>query len=93
MNLDIRHIARADHGRFETTVDGLVCDTDYRLADHVMTIHHTGVPAQLGGRGIAAALTKTALDHARAAGWKVQPVCSYARVYIERHPEMQALLA
>lgn len=93
MNLDIRHIAHAEHGSFQTTVDGHLCDADYLLAGSVMTITHTGVPAQLGGRGIAAALTKAALDHARSAGWKVRPACSYARTYIERHAEMQALLA
>ena len=93
MNLDIRHLALADHGSFQTTVDGLQCEADYRLAGRVMTITHTGVPAALGGRGIAAALTKAALDHARAAGWTVRPACSYARTYIERHPDMQSLLA
>ena len=93
MTLDIRHLAHADHGSFQARVDGLVCDADYLLANDVMTITHTGVPAPLGGRGIAAELTKAALAHARAAGWKVQPLCSYARAYIERHPEMQSLLA
>ena len=39
------------------------------------------------------ALTHHALETARARGWKVRPVCSYAVVYIERHPEYLPLVA
>ena len=34
-----------------------------------------------------------ALDDARARGWKVRPLCSYADAYIRRHPEYNDLLA
>ena len=34
-----------------------------------------------------------ALDHARANGLKVSPLCSYARAYMQRHPETLPLLA
>ncbi|HET6587508.1 MAG TPA: GNAT family N-acetyltransferase, partial [Oleiagrimonas sp.] len=60
---------------------------DYRLRDGVMTITHTGVPEVIGGRGIAASLTRFALETARREGWKVVPACSYAAVFIRRHPE------
>jgi predicted GNAT family acetyltransferase len=84
MGLDIRHLAVAH--RFETTVDGHVCELDYNLHGQVMTITHTGVPEQVGGRGIASELVRTALDTARREGWKVVPACSYAQVWMERHP-------
>ena len=57
-------------GRFETTVDGVLCVLEYGLRDGVMTITHTGVPEVVGGRGVAAALTRCALDTARAEGWR-----------------------
>ncbi len=79
--------------RFETTVDGSVCELDYRLADGVMTITHTGVPPQVGGRGLAAALVESALTTARAEGWKVVPACSYADVWMRRHPDFDDLRA
>jgi len=82
----------AEH-RFEAIVEGASCVADYRLVGDVMAITHTEVPPYLGGRGIAAALTQAALDHARAAGLKVRPLCSYARAYMQRHPETLALLA
>jgi predicted GNAT family acetyltransferase len=91
MNLAIEH--QAARGRFCTLVDGEACVVDYRLEGGVMVINHTEVPRRLEGRGIAAALTQAALDHAQAQGLKVNPLCSYARTYMRRHPQTQALLA
>ena len=79
-------------GRFECTVDGSPCELDYRLDGARMAIVHTGVPQQVGGRGIAAELTRAALDTARSRGWKVLPLCSYAAAYFRRHPEYSDLL-
>ena len=91
MGLDIRHLAAAH--RFETTVDGVVCELDYQLHDGVMTITHTGVPEQVGGRGIAGELVRTAVETARREGWKIVPACSYAQVWMQRHPEFNDLRA
>lgn len=89
MNHAIEHHPEAQ--RFEITVDGLRSVAEYRLADGVMHMTHTGVPPALQGRGIAARLVQAALDHARAQGLKVNPLCSYVRVYMQRHPETQDL--
>lgn len=91
MSFDIRHDPAA--GRFETVVDGQHCELDYRLADKVMTITHTGVPAPVGGRGIASALTQAAMESARAEGWTVVPACGYAASWLRRHPEFADLRA
>ena len=85
----VRHYPEGQ--RFETTVEGHDCEIDYRLSDGVMTITHTGVPSPVGGRGIAAEMTKFALDTARTNGWKVVPACSYAAAYMKRHPEFDDL--
>jgi predicted GNAT family acetyltransferase len=55
-------------------------------------VTYTGVPNALGGRGLAAEITKFALDHARAQGWTVIPQCSYVAAYIKKHPEYTALV-
>lgn len=91
MSFAIQH----DRGarRFETRVDGAVCELDYSLTGAVMTITHTGVPPAVGGRGIAAALVAAAFATARAEGWKVMPACSYAAAWIRRHPEYEDLRA
>lgn len=58
-----------------------------RVADH------TGVPPELGGRGIAAKLVEALVEDARAQGFKVVPQCSYVAVAFKRHPDWADLLA
>ena len=91
MSIDITHEPAAQ--RFVALVEGQECVIDYRLSGTTMTITHTGVPASLGGRGIASELARFALDQAKAQGWKVVPACSYVSAWIEKHPEYQGLLA
>ena len=76
--------------RFTTEVNGYRAELDYTLAGAVMTITHTRVPKEIGGRGIAAELMRAALGAAEAAGWSVIPACSYAAAYmrrLEQHPD------
>ena len=77
---------------FEAQVDGGVAECVYRLQGGVMNIVDTEVPPASEGRGIAAALVRAALAHARAQGLRVRPSCSYVRTYMRRHPETQDLL-
>ena len=79
--------------RFELPVDGHIAFSDYRRSDGVLTIMHTEVPRELGGRGIGSALVRGLLDRARANGEKVRPLCSFVRAYIDKHPEYRDLLA
>ena len=90
MTIDVQHNTAAS--RFETTVDGQLCVCQYRVFGRTMMLTHTGVPPVLRGRGIAALLVQAALDHARARQLKVRPDCSYAEVYMQRHPETLDLL-
>lgn len=85
MSFAVEH-DRAAH-RFETHVDGVSCVLDYTLVAGVMTITHTMVPEAVGGRGIASALMQAAVAAARAEHWTVEPLCSYAAVWMQRHPE------
>ena len=77
--------------RYETHLEGYTAHVDYEHDDDMMVITHTIVPQELGGRGIAADLTRHVLDDARSRGLKVDPLCSYTRTWITRHPEYQSL--
>lgn len=79
--------------RFELIEDGVTSTIDYTLDGNVMSITHTKVPSEVGGRGIAGDLTRNALETAKSNNWQVKPVCSYAAAYIKRHSEYQNLLA
>ncbi|MDL2339158.1 MAG: GNAT family N-acetyltransferase [Pseudomonadota bacterium] len=89
--LDIRHDPA--QSCFECHVDGLRCVIDYQQTDGVMHIFHTEVPPRLEGRGIAAALVRFALAQAREHGLKIDPQCSYVRIYMQRHAETHDLRA
>jgi len=89
--IDVRH--EPDNHRFVAVVDGQQAVLDYRRGDGVISLVHTGVPAAIGGRGVAAALVRAALDHARREGLKVVPACSYVAAYFKRHPHQSDLLA
>ena len=87
----VHHDAAAQ--RFEIHIGTSTCELVYALRGTVMQVHHTGVPGELEGQGLAAQLATAALAHARAQGWQVQPSCSYLRSYMQRHPETLDLLA
>lgn len=91
MQVTVHHDAEAR--RFTADVDGFLCQLDYTLCGAVMTITHTDVPREVGGRGIAAALTTKAMETARDRNWKVNPVCAYAAAWMRRHPEWDSLRA
>ena len=52
--------------RFELDAEGGTAMAYYRLADGVVTIHHTETPPHLQGRGIASKLVRGALESVRA---------------------------
>jgi predicted GNAT family acetyltransferase len=89
-SIEVLHDASAM--RFHASVDGGEAECAYRLAGSLMNIVHTEVPPQAEGQGVAAALVRAALAHARAQGWRVRPSCSYVRSYMRRHADTQDLL-
>lgn len=78
--------------RWIIDTDGHRAVLEYAMEGAVLRITHTGVPAPIGGRGIAARLVRAAFDYARGESLRVEPACDYARVWAKRHPEVQDLL-
>ena len=76
--------------RFELTVDGQLAELVYRRRGDRLVLVHTGVPAQLGGRGIGGQLMRAAVDRAAAGGLVIVPSCPFARDWLERHPDQAA---
>lgn len=79
--------------RFESTVQGQLCELNYRRDGKVLSIHHVGVPQALEGQGFAGALTVRALDWARMQNLTVVALCPYVAAWIRRNPNYQDLLA
>ncbi|MGM9480506.1 GNAT family N-acetyltransferase [Roseateles sp. NT4] len=81
-----------DHQRFTlpTTPTSVL---DYVRDGGQVVFTHTGVPEAYRGQGLAARLVEAGLQWAQAEGLKVVPACSYAQLYLQRHPEWQHLVA
>lgn len=79
--------------RFEAWEGGtLVSQIDYLVDGDVLSLTHTGTPAQHRGRGLAGQLVKFALDEIRANGQQVEPLCPYVASYIADNPEYADLV-
>ena len=50
---------------FHVTVDGYEAYVTYKIENGCLDIRHTVVPSEIGGRGIASELVKSAYDYAR----------------------------
>jgi uncharacterized protein len=79
--------------RYELDVDGHIAFVDYRLAPDKITLLHTEVPRELGGRGIGSILAKGALEAVRASGLKAEIRCDFLDSYVKKHPEYAELVA
>jgi uncharacterized protein len=82
-----------DKSRFEIDLgDGSYAIAEYRLGHGRIAFTHTEVPQAYGGRGIATALIRFALQSARERGLKVAPICPFVAAYITAHENEQDLL-
>lgn len=89
--VQVRHNQAAN--RYETEVGGKTAVAEYSRAGRVVTFTHTKVPRELEGRGIASDLIAGALADVRGQDLRIIPECPFVAAYIQRHPELQDLVA
>ena len=73
--------------RFEAVVDGHRAVLAYERSDDRLVLAHTIVPDELSGRGMGGRLVAAAIDRAAAESLTIVPQCSFARDWLERHPD------
>lgn len=94
LNVDtIAVIHNEEAYRFEAIVDGLRALLTYRRLPASIVLQHTEVPPPFGHHGIAAKLTRAALDFARANHLRVVPLCPYVSSFLRQHREYHDLLS
>lgn len=76
-----------DEHRFTYVDGGHEAELVYRAGGGELILIHTGVPDELGGRGIGGRLVQAAVARARETGETIVPWCPYARSWMEKHPE------
>jgi uncharacterized protein len=87
---EVKH--NSTENRFQIEIESHLAVLEYKLDGSTITFTHTGVPSALEGRGVGSKLVRAGLDHARAQGLSVVPVCSFVASYIQKKPEYQDLL-
>jgi len=79
--------------RWEARLDGQVVGyATYDRQPGTLTLTHTVVDPEHEGEGLAGQLVRAALDDARGKGERVVPVCTYARSWLDRHPDYADLV-
>lgn len=78
---------------FELVEQGLTAFASYRRTGDVVSIPHVEAPLALRGKGMADRLMRAIVDEARRKGFKISPICPYARVWFQRHADAGDVLA
>jgi predicted GNAT family acetyltransferase len=81
-----------DAGRYELALDGQIAFALYRRDGANVAIRHVETPQNLRGTGVAGRLMEAIMARARAEGFTVTPLCSYAGSWLRRHPEHRDLV-
>ena len=77
-----------ERARFEAELDGTLAGIlNYVVKHGRIALIHTEVLPAFEGKGVAAAITRFALDEARRRGLKVIAICPYVRRYLATHPD------
>jgi uncharacterized protein len=79
--------------QFEARLEGEMGSLVYRMHEGKLVLMHTEVPEKLGGRGIASALAKHALDYGRSRHLPVKVYCPFVLAYLKRHPEEMDIIS
>ena len=86
--MSIEVVDATERHRYEAQLDGALAGfLDYVVKHSRIALIHTEVPKAFEGHGVAAALTRFALDDARQRELRVIVICPYVRSYLETHPE------
>ncbi|MEM9571628.1 MAG: GNAT family N-acetyltransferase [Pseudomonadota bacterium] len=77
-------------GRYVSIVDGHEAEMTFSRAGATrIIIDHTGVPEALKGQGVGRKLVEAAVKDARAEGFKIIPLCPFAKATLDKTPEWQ----
>ncbi|HEY3833147.1 MAG TPA: GNAT family N-acetyltransferase [Acidimicrobiia bacterium] len=78
----------AEHHRFVVRDGGHVAELVYRVEPERLVLVHTGVPEELGGRGIGGQLVRAAVERAAEQARTVVPQCEFARKWLHDHADV-----
>lgn len=90
---DVLARQRYEQGFTDADGDMRTVHADYAVQGDTRIILHVEAEPELRGTGAAGTFMRALAEHARAEGLKLAPRCSYAVVWLKRHPEYDDLTA
>lgn len=69
-----------------------VAEMEFRLRPNRLIIIHTIVHDGFEGKGYGKMLVEKAITDAREGNYALVPICKFAKLYFERHPEAKDVL-
>lgn len=92
-DVEIKKSESESGGRYHLLLDGHEAEMTYSKAgENIIIIDHTGVPEGLAGRGVGASLVLAAVKDARQDGFRIVPLCPFARAQFDKHEEWKDVL-
>lgn len=93
MSATVRHEPDAQRFAADVGAEEPAVLTYETAADGTLDLQHTIVPPEARGRGVADALVRAAVAHARGAGVRLVPTCPYVATWAERHRDAADVFA
>lgn len=95
MSLPIKHNENDRRGVFLIEGEhGIISELTYSKGrDNILTIDHTETKRSEEGKGYASRLMAHAVEFARKNNYKIDPLCPFAEVKFDEHPEYRDVLA
>jgi len=85
--MDIQHETDDTGGAFSIERDDeVLAELTYSREGDTLVVRHTLVDEKLEGQGVGSKLVAAVVEHARAKGLRVRPVCSFARAVFDKTP-------
>lgn len=85
-------VHQPERTRFVAATEAGEAVLEYTRTGQLLVLSHTEVPEAAEGQGVGGQLAQAALDHARAEGFQVMPLCPFVKAYVQRHPEERDLV-
>ncbi len=88
----IQHTNSDYRGNFFVKINGkTIASLTYQLEEDLMTIDHTEVQQAHEGQGLGARLVQASYEFAKKHDYRVNPLCSFAEVVFDNHPEWSSV--
>lgn len=93
--MEIKHEFDGNKGSFFVEEEGeRIAEMTYVMSSNTLVIFdHTEVSPSLKGQGVGRKLVEAGVQMAREKGWKVVPLCPFAKAEFDKHREYHDILA